>query len=384
MHNRLTINMRPFTSNDILKLIDWMGDADEYDMMFWSGMHFTSPLTEKQVKNYLVDNVVSGRSRFFVIEAHNITNYDSDKKDYFQVGVISLGKIDRINRTARLGFVLIGDKDMRGKGLAAQAVSRVLDIGFSEEKLHKISLGVFDINTPALRCYTGLGFHREGVLRDHYFVKGKYLNLIEMSILSSEWKSREKNSGRRIETDRLILRTMTEADAPAALGFYQKNRAFLSQWGPVRDESFYTLPGQIKIIQEEIELEQKSAGMRLWIFTKDQISYSESGSSEKIAMGNVNLSKIVYGNFCSAFLGYQMDQRYVNKGYITEALAELLELGFEEFDLHRIEANIMPKNSASRAVAEKLGFKNEGVSKKYLKIAGEWEDHIHYVLLKEE
>jgi len=384
MNNMLTIKLKPFTSNDILKLMDWMGDADDYDMAFWAGMHFTSPLTEKQIKDYLFDNVVTGKSRFFLIEAQKTINPDNDVKEYSPVGVIALGQIDRINRTARIGFVLIGDKDMRGKGVAAQAVRSILQIGFSEEKLHKIGLGVFDTNTPALRCYTRLGFHREGVLRDHYFVKGEYLNLIEMSIFSSEWKAKERSSGRIIETDRLILRTITEADAPAALEFYQKNRTFHSLWGPVREESFYTLPGQIKIIQEEIELEQNSTGLRLWIFSKDQLEDFDSNISEKTAMGNVCLSRIIYGNFYSAFLGYQMDQRFVNKGYITEALAELLEIGFEEFGLHRIEANIMPKNSASIAVAEKLGFKSEGVAEKYLQIAGKWEDHIHYVLLREE
>ncbi|MBL7005563.1 MAG: GNAT family N-acetyltransferase [Spirochaetia bacterium] len=203
-----------------------------------------------------------------------------------------------------------------------------------------------------------------------------------MSILSSEWISKKRESGRRIENDRLLLRTITEADAQTALDFYQKNRVFHAQWGPVRDESFYTLSGQKKIIQEEIEFEQQAAGLRLWIFSRDQSS--DSGSKEKTAMGNLCLSRIIYGNFCSAFLGYQMDQRFVNKGYITEAVSELLRIGFEEFGLHRIEANIMPENLASRTVAEKLGFKSEGLAEKYLNIAGKWEDHIHYVLLREE
>ncbi|NQT61112.1 MAG: GNAT family N-acetyltransferase [Bacteroidetes bacterium] len=384
MKKKFAVALRPFTTHDIPILMGWMGEADAHEMLFWAGMHFTSPLTEIQIKDYLVDNIVTGKSRLFVIEVQKATNLDGDSKEVFSVGVIALGQIDRINRTARIGFVLIGNKEMRGKGLATQAVRCILDIGFSEEKLHKIGLGVFDTNIPALRCYTGLGFRRDGMLRDHFSVKGEYLNLIEMSILSSEWESGLGNTGREIETDRLILRSMTEADAPAALEFYQKNRAFHARWSPVRDESFYTLTGQIKIIQKEIELEQQSVGVRLWIFSKEPDSGTASDYTEKTAIGNLGLSQIVYGYFGSAFLGYQMDQRSVNKGFITEALAELLKIGFEEFSLHRIEANIMPENTASRAVAEKLGFKSEGISEKYLRIAGKWEDHIHYVLLKGE
>jgi [ribosomal protein S5]-alanine N-acetyltransferase len=57
---------------------------------------------------------------------------------------------------------------------------------------------------------------------------------------------------------------------------------------------------------------------------------------------------------------------------------------FQELGLHRIEANIMPKNKRSLRVVEKLGFYNEGLAYKYLKINGKWEDHIHMVLLNDK
>lgn len=57
---------------------------------------------------------------------------------------------------------------------------------------------------------------------------------------------------------------------------------------------------------------------------------------------------------------------------------------FNEYKLHRIEDTVMPKNIASLKVLEKLNFKNEGLSKKYQKINGRWEDHIHMVLLNSE
>ena len=81
---------------------------------------------------------------------------------------------------------------------------------------------------------------------------------------------------------------------------------------------------------------------------------------------------------------YQRNKDEINQGYMTEAIKTAVDYAFKELNLHRIEANIMPKNKASLKVVEKLGFINEGISKKYLKINGSWEDHIHMVLLNEE
>lgn len=65
------------------------------------------------------------------------------------------------------------------------------------------------------------------------------------------------------------------------------------------------------------------------------------------------------------------------------SLARVIRYAFDELRLHRIEANIMPRNSASLKMVEKLGFSSEGLARKYLKINGIWEDHIHMVLLNE-
>ena len=62
------------------------------------------------------------------------------------------------------------------------------------------------------------------------------------------------------------------------------------------------------------------------------------------------------------------------------AVAMMVEYAFQELRLHRIEANVMPRNRASLRVLEKNGFENEGLAKRYLQINGEWEDHIHMVI----
>lgn len=68
---------------------------------------------------------------------------------------------------------------------------------------------------------------------------------------------------------------------------------------------------------------------------------------------------------------------------MTETVNEVVRYAFESLGLHRIEGNIMPRNKASIGVVEKCGFVNEGTSRKYLKINGVWEDHIHFVKINE-
>ncbi|MDF2805036.1 MAG: alanine acetyltransferase [Anaerocolumna sp.] len=98
----------------------------------------------------------------------------------------------------------------------------------------------------------------------------------------------------------------------------------------------------------------------------------------------ISFSNIVRGAFLSCHLGYSLDEQYINQGYVTEAIRTGIEVIFKEYKLHRIEANIMPRNLRSKKVCEKLGFKEEGLAKDYLKINGKWEDHIHMVLLNDE
>jgi ribosomal-protein-alanine N-acetyltransferase len=115
--------------------------------------------------------------------------------------------------------------------------------------------------------------------------------------------------------------------------------------------------------------------LRLWIFKKDDPSK---------VIGTIALDNIIRGPFLSCFLGYRLDRDNINQGYTTEALGELIRIAFEDMGLHRLEANIMPRNQRSLRVVEKLGFVDEGLSRDYLKINEKWEDHIHMVLLNKD
>jgi [ribosomal protein S5]-alanine N-acetyltransferase len=66
-----------------------------------------------------------------------------------------------------------------------------------------------------------------------------------------------------------------------------------------------------------------------------------------------------------ASIGYELKRSCWRQGFMTEALAVLIDLGFREMDLNRIDAVVMPANTASIKLLEKLGFHNEGLLKEY-------------------
>jgi [ribosomal protein S5]-alanine N-acetyltransferase len=101
-------------------------------------------------------------------------------------------------------------------------------------------------------------------------------------------------------------------------------------------------------------------------------------------IGEVSLGSVQRGPFNSSFVGYWIDQAHAGCGYMPEAVAVVLRFAFDELGLHRVEAAIVPRNTASRRVAEKLGLREEGVSQRFLQIRGVWEDHVRYAITAED
>lgn len=101
-------------------------------------------------------------------------------------------------------------------------------------------------------------------------------------------------------------------------------------------------------------------------------------------VGVVNINEIVRGLFQSAYLGYYGMAGWQGRGLMREAVAQVITHAFGTLGLHRLEANIQPGNAPSRALAQRLGFRQEGYSPRYLKIGGEWRDHERWAILAEE
>ena len=100
--------------------------------------------------------------------------------------------------------------------------------------------------------------------------------------------------------------------------------------------------------------------------------------------GEINLSGVQRGPFQNAYVGYWIDQAKAGQGYVPEAFVVAARFAFESLGLHRLQVAIIPRNRASRRVAEKLALRDEGVAVRYLAINGRWEDHIRYAITAEE
>jgi ribosomal-protein-alanine N-acetyltransferase len=101
-------------------------------------------------------------------------------------------------------------------------------------------------------------------------------------------------------------------------------------------------------------------------------------------VGQLTVGGITYGSLCSGHVGYWIDARVAGRGVMPTAVALAVDHCFQALRLHRVEVNIRPENSASLRVVEKLGFRDEGLRRGYLHIAGQWRDHRTFALTTEE
>ena len=100
--------------------------------------------------------------------------------------------------------------------------------------------------------------------------------------------------------------------------------------------------------------------------------------------GEVNLSSIRRGPLQMGDIGYWIDQDQAGNGYMPESVVVLFRFAFEELGLHRLEIDIIPRNSRSRRVVEKLGLRQEGLAERLVEINGVWEDHLIFAVTAEE
>lgn len=187
-----------------------------------------------------------------------------------------------------------------------------------------------------------------------------------------------------IETERLYLLTADEVIPKQVLNYYTVNKNHLRRWEPNREASFYTIEQHTKNLEIDRKNFENKSGIRLFIMLKEfDITDNSVSLLERDIIGFVNFSNIVYGVFLSSFIGYAIGEKYLRKGYMTEAIKLGIDVMFNSYGLHRIEGNVIPRNINSLQLLKKLGFQEEGISPKYLRINGVWEDHFHMVMRNE-
>lgn len=100
--------------------------------------------------------------------------------------------------------------------------------------------------------------------------------------------------------------------------------------------------------------------------------------------GQVMVGNVVREPLYSAYVGYWLGSHAIGGGATTAAVALVLDHCFGPVGLHRVEATVRPENMASRRVLDKLGFREEGLFRRYLNVEGAWRDHLCYALTVED
>ncbi|MFI1989432.1 GNAT family N-acetyltransferase [Actinoplanes sp. NPDC020271] len=157
----------------------------------------------------------------------------------------------------------------------------------------------------------------------------------------------------------VAVRPLALADVPELTTVLNASREHLAPWDPIRDESFWTEDGQRQVVADVL----RGPALPYVIVVDGAIA------------GRVNLNNLVRGPFQSCSLGYWVSPVHTGKGVASQAVAQLLRLAFTEHELHRVEAGTLLHNERSQRVLVKNGFERFGLAPRYLKIAGEWQDH---------
>jgi ribosomal-protein-alanine N-acetyltransferase len=174
------------------------------------------------------------------------------------------------------------------------------------------------------------------------------------------------------ETERLVLKTLNAEYTETVQSYFAKNEQFFKPYMPTWPENFLNFENIEKVLQEQWFKMHKKQMLHFYIFDVRDRAFQQ-------ILGDITFSNIVYGAFQSCFLGYKTNEKSCDKGIATEAVGKACQFVFEDMNLNRIEANIMPQNLASQKVVEKLGFIREGLSFKYLKINGNNEVQCIYI-----
>jgi len=109
------------------------------------------------------------------------------KKDNRPIGTIGFFQINWLNRNAHIS-ASIGESDYWGKGIVGEAAKLLISYGFTELNFHKVYAEVINPNSRSLRAAEKLGFVKEAVLRDGFYVDGEYVDVHKFGLFKRDWE----------------------------------------------------------------------------------------------------------------------------------------------------------------------------------------------------
>lgn len=179
-----------------------------------------------------------------------------------------------------------------------------------------------------------------------------------------------------IRTARLTLRPFVETDRAEYRRVMAGSGDHLAPWSPL------PTPGDTIDTMFTKQLTRSTEGIA------SDTDYRFAAWSDSRLIGMFNFNNVIRGVFQNAFAGWWLSADATGRGFAYEALDAALSHAFKPtphgLGLHRVQANIIPTNERSVRLAERVGFRQEGLARAYLKIAGEWQDHVMFAKLASE
>ncbi len=174
--------------------------------------------------------------------------------------------------------------------------------------------------------------------------------------------------------DRHFLRLPRFQDYRQWYALRSESRRFLEPWEPTwRGDELTESAFRSRVIRNEQEFSSGQA-VPLLVFAR-------AAGGEATLLGGLTIGYIRRGAAQCCMIGYWMGERHAGQGHMFGALNLAIPYIFSSLQLHRIEAACIPDNTRSIRLLEKAGFRQEGYLREYLKINGEWRDHVMFSLL---
>jgi len=174
-----------------------------------------------------------------------------------------------------------------------------------------------------------------------------------------------------LKTRRLVLRQVTMRSAPWYFEHFNTKEIIEGQdHGGPRDLS--EARAELKLYF--MDNFRRRSGIRWGITLRDDDKF----------IGSAGFYKWIQPERYQAEMGYDLDPAFWGKGIMTEALSAIIQYGFDQMGLHRIEVLISHQNKRSQKLIRRLGFKREGVLRDHYFVEGRFSDDVIFSLLKEE
>jgi RimJ/RimL family protein N-acetyltransferase len=173
------VRLRAIEKEDLAQFVTWLNDPDVREHI-----SMVAPLSRAREELWFEDMLK------LPVEEHPLVIEIRIGEEWAPVGNTGFFHLDNRNRSAEIG-IFIGEKSLWNQGFGRDAMRLMQRYGFHDLNLHRIYLNVDQTNARGIKSYEHAGFKHEGRFREAFFSKGRYIDLVTMSILSSEWKDHD-------------------------------------------------------------------------------------------------------------------------------------------------------------------------------------------------